>query len=340
MANRDLYASLGLSKGASDADIKKAYKKLARELHPDRNPGNAAAEERFKQLSYAYQVLSDAKKRELYDEFGEVGLKEGFDPEAYRQYQRWQQQAARGGGPQGGFAFNLEDLFGQRGAGGGGGGPGGPSGFAFDVDDLMGGGLGDILRGRAERRRPGAQRGGDLQSEVTIDFAEALRGTEKELAFQLPAVANGHRSIRVRIPAGVQDGGKVRLKGQGAPGAGGGPAGDLVLIVHVRPHPFFWREGDDLHMNLPVTPLEAFRGAKVQVPTPSGPVAVGVPKGTQSGAKLRLRGKGAPKRGGGHGDLYAHVMVRLPERADGEVERALEQLEPMFGGDVRANLRF
>lgn len=310
MADKDLYAVLGLSKGASDTDIKKAYRKLARELHPDRNPDNPEAEERFKEVGHAYQVLSDPDKRKLYDEFGEIGLREGFDPDAYRQYQRWQHT---GGSPGAQGGFRVEDIFGGRATGG--------QGFRFNLDDLFGG-LGGAGAGGAEpfggfggrRWSRAPQKGRDLESEVRIGFVEALKGTEREMSFSMPGSADGHKTLKVRVPAGVKDGDRIRLKGQGMPGPAGGEPGNLVLTVHVQEHPHFWREDDDLHVNLPVTVIEAYRGAKVQVPTLEGEVTLTIPPGTQSGQTLRLRGKGAPNKRGGRGDLFAHVHVRLPDR--------------------------
>ena len=323
MAERDLYAILGVSRGASAAEIKKAYRKLARELHPDRNPGNASAESRFKDVTGAYEVLGDADKRKRYDEFGEVGLKDGFDADAFRQYQAWQQS---GGGRRSPFGdagqgegaswFSVEDLFGGRG-----------------LDDLLGG-----RGGRRGGRGRGSVAGQDLQAEVRIAFTDALRGVERELG--IGATDGGApRSLKVRIPAGVADGGKVRLRGQGGSGRGGGPAGDLILTVRVDDHPCFWREEQDLHVKLPVTALEAYKGAKVPVPTLDGEVALTIPAGTQGGAKLRLRGKGAPKRGGGAGDLYVHVEVHLPEVGNDKVASALEALQSEYREDVRGELR-
>jgi curved DNA-binding protein len=329
MADRDLYAVLGLSKGASDAEIKKAYRKLARELHPDRNPNDPRAEERFKEVSEAYQVLSDSKKRKLYDEFGEVGLKEGFDPEAYRQYQR----ARRGGfgrraGPGAGFRGGVEDIFGGAGAG-----------VEFDLEDLFGGrgGVGDMFGGRG-RTRARRAKGSDLHSEVTLEFAEALRGCERDLSFRAPGTKEGLRSLRARIPAGAKDGDRIRLRGQGMEPPGGGAPGDMVLTVHVRDHPHFSRDGDDLHLSLPVTAAEAYRGARVGVPTPDGEVTLRIPAGTQGGSKLRLRGKGAPNRKGGRGDLIAHVQVQLPPGGDQETEELLEKIEERYSGSPRAGL--
>jgi curved DNA-binding protein len=313
MAEKDLYAVLGLKKGASDEEVKRAYRALARELHPDRNPGDAQAEERFKDVGHAYQILSDPEKRKLYDEFGEVGLREGFKPDAYRQYQQWQEGGGMGG-------FRVEDLFGGRAPGG--------QGFRFSLDDLFGGfGGGGTAEEAFGRRRRTARPGPDLSSEVTLDLRDALRGVERELSFSVPG-AKEPRTLKVRIPAGVRDGERIRLKGQGMPSPSGGRSGNLLLTVKVRPHPHFRREGDDLHLTLPVTALEAYRGAKVPAPTPEGEVTLTIPPGTQSGAKLRLRGKGAPQRRGGRGDLYVHVQVRLPERGEGtaDTEALLERL--------------
>jgi curved DNA-binding protein len=307
----NLYEALGVPKTASKEELRKAYRKLARELHPDRNPGDKSAEERFKSIAYAYDVLSDEKKRELYDEFGEVGLREGFDPERYRQAKQWEHVGRGRPGVNGG------DFF-----------PGGVE--AFDLNDLFGGGggpFGQRFRPRAPRRGP------DLEASVRVSFDEALRGVERELEL----THDGERkSFTARIPAGVRDGGKVRLRGQGGVGSAGGSPGDLLLTVHVDPHPFFTREGEDLRLVLPVKALEAYAGAKVAVPTPDGTVTVRVPPRTQSGAKLRLRGKGVT-RGGTTGDLIVEVSIVLPSGDEPEVEESLRALEPHYG-NVRSHL--
>ncbi len=324
MAQRDLYAVLGLSRDASEAEVKKAYRKLARELHPDRNPNNKKAEERFKDVSYAYEVLSNKKKRELYDEFGEVGLKEGFDANAARQYQQWTQSgnAANSGN------VRFEDIFGGR-AGG--------SGFQFNFEDLFGGmgGVEEAMRGRRARREPAAK-GRDFESEIRVDFLDAMKGVERELAFQSP-LDRSRKNIKVRIPAGVQDGDRVRVRGQG--GGSGGEAGDLLLTVRVDPHPFFRRDGQDLVVDLPITVGEAYRGAKVAVPTAEGTVTMRIPAGTQSGAKLRLRGKGIPSREGGRGDLIANVLIKIPDKQDARFDKAVDALDEGYQ-DIRSGLRF
>ncbi len=243
----DLYAVLGVPKGADEAVIKKTYRKLAKTLHPDKNPGDAKAEARFKTVNHAFDVLSDPKKRALYDEFGEEGLREGFDADKVRAYKQWSasQGGGRGGGVRGGGGgVRLEDLF-----GGGGGGQGGG-----DFSDI----LGDIFT-RGGRRARGPTPGADLQASVTIDFASAVRGTMVELH---PHGSAGE-PLKVRIPQGADEGSRVRIAGQGAPSPNGGPPGDLLLDIHVEPHRYFRREDDDLHLDLPITVVEAMRGGKV-----------------------------------------------------------------------------
>lgn len=302
----DYYAELGLGRSASSDEIRKAYRKLASELHPDKNPGNASAEDRFKRATTAYHVLSDEKKRKLYDEFGEMGLREGFDPSMARGFGR---------GP-GGFGGGFEDIF--RGAGGGAGG----AGFGDILGDLFGGARG--------RRRP--RKGQDLTSEVTIEFVSAVRGAELELAVQ------AGKTVKVRIPKGAQDGDKVRIKGAGAALPGGQP-GDLLLTLRVKGHPHFQRDGLDLTVDLPLTAAEAYFGAKVEVPTTEGSVQLKVPPRSQSGQLLRLRGKGVG-RGTNTGDLYVRFLVLLPSGESEEVEQAIRTLDAATAKDLREDLKF
>ncbi len=322
----DLYAVLGVPKNADADTIKKAFRKLAAQLHPDKNPGNAKAEARFKLVNRANEVLSDPKKRKLYDEFGEDGLREGFDPERVRAYRQWSNRQGRGrpdstyGGP--GGTVDLEDLFGGA-AGGAGGPPGG--GFGDLFGDFMG-------RGRRPR---GPARGPDLESEITIDFAAGLRGATLELRPQ----GQGGEPVTVRVPPGVGDGSRLRIAGQGAPSTSGGPRGDLLLTVRVTPHPFFRREGDDLHLDLPLTLAEAYHGAKVRVPTPENEVSLKVPPRTQSGQIVRLRGKGVAKKGKTTGDLYVHFLVRIPEDGGGEVAKLVDRLAEYQPDDPRRDIR-
>jgi curved DNA-binding protein len=307
----DFYKELGVSRDASPEDIKKAYRKLAAELHPDKNPGNASAEARFKKVNSAHQVLSDKRRRSLYDEFGEEGLREGFNPQAARAYQR---ARSGGGGPMpSGGTFNVEDLF--SGAGGG-------------LGDLMG----DLFGGRGPRRR-GPARGADLASELTVDFAEAILGTtvsyERERG----------EPVTVRIPPGADDGERVRVGGQGAPGAGGGPAGDLIITVRVRPHPHFERDGLDLYLDLPVNAGEAFHGAKVPVATPGGDVSLKVPAHSQSGQTVRLKGRGV-RRKNEVGDLFVRLLVQLPDKENPEIASAIDVLADATKKDIRHGIKW
>jgi curved DNA-binding protein len=317
----DLYAVLGVSKTADADTIKKAFRKLASQLHPDKNPGNAKAEERFKHVNHANEVLSDAKKRKLYDEFGEDGLREGFDPEKMRAYRDWSSRQGRGRAAAGdgsglGGSVDLEDLFGSAGAQGGG------------FGDLFG----DLI-GRSRRQR-GPAKGHDLESEITIDFAAALRGATLELHPQ----GQASPPVTVRIPPGADEGSRVRIGGQGGPSPSGGPRGDLVLTVHVTPHPHFRREGDDLHLDLPITIAEAYHGAKVRVPTVEGAVSLKVPKGAQSGQTVRLRGKGVTRKGKEPGDLYVHFLVQVPKQTTPEVAGLIDQLAAFQPDDPREGL--
>ncbi len=320
MADRDFYKILGVSRNASPEEIKKAYRQLAKELHPDRNPDNKEAEDRFKEVSGAYDVLSDEKKKKLYDEFGEVALREGFDPEAYRA--ATQGVGGFGGRGVGGFGdFDFGEIFGGSAPGSG--------RFRVDLDDLFGG-----ATTGAYVRAP--RHGADLSSEVTIDFRDAVLGCTKELS--LRSSDGTQRTLKVRIPPGVKNEGKIRLRGQGGLGVNGGPTGDLVLRVKVRKHPFFSMRGRQLHVRVPVTPLEAYAGAKVSVPTPGGHVTLAIPPGSQNGSKLRIRGKGIEAKGKPRGDLIAHLEIRLPKGRSDEIERALETVEEAFDADPRAGL--
>lgn len=317
----DFYAVLGVPKNAEADAIKKAYRKLARDLHPDKNPGNKAAETRFKAVNRAYETLHDPKKRVLYDEFGEEALREGFDAEKARAYRAWQSQGGngfRGGGVPGGGRVSLEDLFGGAVQGGGG----------FEGVDL-----GDLF-GRARRRGP--MKGRDLEQEITVELETAVRGTTLEL--RRP---DSSETVTVRIPPGAGEGSRVRIPGQGGPSPNGGPSGDLVLVIHVRPHALFKREGDDLHVEIPINVSEAVKGAKVRVPTFEGPVSVKVPSGTQSGTMLRVRGKGVARKGRPKGDLYVRFMVHVPQprnQAEPELTRLVDELSKFEDPNIRQQI--
>lgn len=285
----DFYRELGVAKGASAEEIRRAYKKLAVKYHPDRNQGNADAEVKFKAVNRAHEVLSDEKKRALYDEFGEEGLREGFRADVARAY--------RSGRPFGGGS--LEDIFAGQGGGGGFGGFG----------DLFG----DVFRGGAQR---GQARGRDAVADVTVDFVAAIQGANIKIK-----VPGAEDEVTVRVPPGAGDGDKVRVSGRGAPGRGGGPAGDLLLTIRVAEHPYFKRDGLDLTLELPISVSEAYLGTKVRVPTPHGDVSLRVPPGAKSGQQVRLREKGV-RRQSKTGDLFVKFQIQLPEPGNPNVEKA------------------
>src|SRR5450432_2154197 len=311
----DFYKELGVERGASAADLKKAYRKLAGQLHPDKNPGDKKSEARFKSVNRAYQALSDKEKRSLYDEFGEEGLREGFNSEAARAYRGGAGRGRSRGAP------SVEDLFSSSGM---------PSG-AGGIGDLFG----DLFGSRGGRRGPSpGMKGSDIASEVSVDFISALRGIELKLRLQ-----DGGDEITVRVPPGAGDGDKVRIAGHGAPGSFGGPPGDLLLSIRVAKHPYFERSGLDLSLDLPITVGEAYRGAKVRVPTPDGPITLTVPKHAQSGQVARLKGRGV-KRKNEQGDLYIRFQIKLPATNSTEIEAAVSTLESAMAGDVRADVHF
>jgi molecular chaperone DnaJ len=341
---RDYYEVLGVKKSASDAELKKAFRKLARKYHPDVNQGNKDAEAKFKEINEAYAVLSDKEKREQYDRTGPEGFPFGFPP---------------GAGPGGAqeFHFDLSDLFGNRGGRKGGRrttSAGAPN-FADMFGDLFGGG------GFTEAPRQ-PMRGQDVEAEVTLDFRDSIQGAE--LSLRVPrsrecptcnglgnvggavcrtcggtGVMRENDSARVRVPAGVADGQRIRLRGRGSPGPGGGPSGDLIVRVHVRPHPFYERRGDDIHTEIPITVTEAIRGAEIEVPTIHGPVRAKIPAGTQGGQTFRLKGKGVKRAKGDPGDHYYRVQILVPKKVPDEVDPLLDRLAGAYDGDPRANLK-
>jgi DnaJ-class molecular chaperone len=315
---RDPYSVLGVPRDADQNAIRGAYRKLARELHPDVNPDDPVAEERFKDVSGAYAVLSDPARRSAYDEFGEIALDPNFD-------------AAR--------AREAGQAFGGGGFGGFGRGPG-AGGFG-GLDDLFsnvfsrGAGRGGF--GGARLRRAGP----DVEAQLELDFLEAALGGEQRLTIGRPSADGGSRrqTVTVRIPPGVADGGRIRLRGKGGEGIGGGPPGDLVAQIRVRPHPLFRREGRDLYLDVPISVREAILGAKVEVPTLAGRVTLSIPPGTDGGSKLRLRGKGVPNPSGrGAGDLYVVVQIKVPRDLDAAAKARIEQLEELEVPDLRGKL--
>ncbi|MEV5750079.1 molecular chaperone DnaJ [Actinoallomurus sp. NPDC052308] len=365
---KDYYKVLGVPKTATQDEIKKSYRKLARQYHPDANRGDAESEEKFKEISEAYDVLSDEKRRKEYDDAR--SLFGGARPR---------------GGAQGGFGFDLGDLFGSQ--------TGGTTGTGERIGDLFGGLFGGGRRGQSTRR---PRRGTDVETEVTLTFSEALdgktvplrltseaacptcrgtgakagtvprvcprcEGTGQEsrnaggFAFSEPCHechgrglvvddpcttchgsgrAQSTRTIQARIPAGVGDGQRIRLKAKGAPGENGGPSGDLYVVVHVTGHKVFGRSGDNLTVTVPVTFPEATLGAEIKAPVLGGqPVTLRIPAGTPNGRTFRVRGKGATRRDGTKGDLLVTVEVHVPEHVDEDTREALEKIRASNNGD-------
>jgi DnaJ-class molecular chaperone len=334
MAKRDYYEVLGVARGASEAEIKKAYRRLARKLHPDVNPGDKAAQKRFQEVQEAYEVLQDAEKRRAYDRFGHAGPGAGF----------------------GGMGFD------PRAAGGpGGGGPGGSpfESFHFETGDL-GDLFGNLFGGR--RGPSGPRPGEDLRAQIEVPFRDAVLGGTATLALRrerpCPTCGGTGRSgkatcptcrgegvvaeserVRVRIPEGTEDGGAIRLQGKGAPGSGGAAAGDLYVTVRVVAHPYFERHGNDIHGIVPVTVKEAYAGAEIEVPTIHGTVRAKVPPGTQGRQKFRLRGQGVKDpRTGETGDHIYSVRVMVPKSVTPAGADAATLLDSLYEGDVRADL--
>jgi curved DNA-binding protein len=318
MPERDLYEILGVPRKSTGDEIKRAYRKLARKYHPDMNPGNKASEEKFKEVTAAFEVLSDEKRRKLYDEFGPDALRSGFDEKRAEEYRRWKGEGA----PAGGMPFDFGDYervhVGDYGT----------FDFGTIFGDLFGGGAGGA-RGRGRGRVPAT--GAHAEAEVLIDLKDAVLGAEHDLRID-------GRTLRVKIPAGVTDGAQIRLAGQGVAGAHGGRSGDLYLTVRLREHPLLRRDGKDLYLDLPLTVPEAVNGAELELPTFEGPVRLRVPAGAETGMKLRLRGKGLPElRGGARGDLYAVVQLVLPEESEA-LRKAVKPLEALYKSDPRRGI--
>lgn len=321
---KDYYQILGVGKNASSEEIKKAYRKLARKYHPDVNPGDPKAEERFKEISEAYHVLIDKDARKKYDNMGHQAFAEGFD------FQDFWDHVAR----ETGFGFGF-DPFGR----------GGRRGGFSPLEDILGQAFGGA------KARPSAQRGRDLTYQLEVDFMEAAHGTTRHLNLEKESVCascggSGQQAgglcgncygrgrvtetqrLSVKIPAGVDTGSKVRLRGKGEPGVNGGPPGDLFAIVQVRPHPVFARQGADVFASVPITVGEAVFGAKVKVPTIDGPTIMTIPPGTQGAQRFRLKGKGIKNlKSSERGDHYVTVRVTLPKSLDERSQEIIREFE-------------
>jgi DnaJ-class molecular chaperone len=313
----DYYATLGVSRGASADDIKKAYRNLARKHHPDLNPSDPKAKERFQQVQTAFDVLSDPKKRELYDRYGSAYESVGAGGGG----RAWS-GGGPGGGAAGGFDVNFEDLF-----GGGGGG----ASFADLFKQFN-------QRGAGRQRRPAATAGADLEHDLEVPFATAILGGEAQIAIRREDGRT--ETIRVKIPAGIESGKKIRLRGQGEPGENGGPAGDILIRVEVAPHPSFRRHGKRLEVTVPITLAEALRGGKIDVPTPHGTISLTVPPGVSSGRKLRVKGHGVRGGSGEPGDLFAELQVVLPTSMSDEDRQQMAAIAEKYADNPRADLRW
>ena len=296
---QDPYQELGVARSASDDEVRKAFRKLAKQLHPDKNPGDKAAEDRFKRVSGAFDIVGDPEKRKKFDR-GEL---DADGREAHPGF--------RGGGA-------------PYGAGGGnpfGGGRGRPEGFeGVNFDDILGEMFG-ARGGQASGMGGGrgfSSKGSDVRARLEIDLEDAISGALRRITF------GDGKTLDVQVPKGAADGQTLRLRGQGHPGRGGGPHGDVLIELAIKPHPLYRREGANLHMDLPVSVPDAVLGAKVAAPTPEGPVTLTVPKGANSGATLRLKGRGGIDETGKRGDLFARLIVTLPETPDEALTRFAE----------------
>jgi DnaJ-class molecular chaperone len=304
MSDDDLYATLGVGRDASQEDIKRAYRRLAKELHPDLNPDRPDVAERFKKITAAYDILSDAEKRGRYDR-GEIDAS-GQERPQYRYYRDFAEDPEVG-------RFYTREGFGDE----------------SELHDFFEG-----LFGRGGRGFRMRARGADVSYTLPIDFLEAAKGAKKRVT-----VGDRH-TIDLTIPPGVHDRQMLRLKGQGMPGFDGGPPGDAYVEVHIQPHPFFERKDHNVHVDLPITLSEAVLGAKVEVPTIDGPVTMTVPKVSNTGTVLRLRGRGiVDQKSGQRGDQYVRLQVVLPKEPDPELEEFARRWAESHAYDPRADLR-
>ena len=316
MAKQDYYHVLGVKRGATAPEIRSAYRKLAKQYHPDVNktPG---AEDKFKEATEAYEVLGDPQKRSMYDQFGHATPGAGFG-------------GGPGRGPGGGLGASFEEILGAARAHD----AAGAGGFmGMSLDDILG-----ALRGRKrashQSRRGG--RGPDAKYELTLDFMQAMWGTTTSIRLTEPGSKGRTETIEVKIPPGVDDGSRIRLRGKGGPGPAG--PGDLYIVVHVRPHPYFCRDGDDIYLDVPISISEAALGARIDVPTIDGMMTVTVPPGTAGGKRLRLKGKGVHGVGGkSRGHQYVVIRIVPPEELTAKGRKLLEEFGKIHSHNPRTD---
>ncbi|MCA9229539.1 MAG: J domain-containing protein [Planctomycetales bacterium] len=311
---KDYYETLSVGRNASPEEIQSAYRKLARKYHPDLNPDDKQAKQKFQEVQAAFDVLNDAKKREMYDRYGSAYESVGAGGPGPHPW------AGAGGGAN--FDINLEDLFGGS----------------------AGGGFSDLFkqfkqRGKRQPTRPTVPtRGANLEHELTVSFTTAVLGGEAQVAVRRGSGAT--ETLQVKIPPGIEDGKKIRLRGQGEPSPDGGPAGDILIKVRTGSHPHFRRQGNRLDVRVPITLVEALSGAKIDVPTPHGTITLTVPPGSSSGAKLRVKGQGVKVPGGTPGDLFAELLIVLPKSIDSGDRQQLQSVLEKYGDNPRADLRW
>mgnify|MGYP002621518115 CR=1 FL=1 len=315
----DYYEILGVSRQATQDEIRTAYRQMARKHHPDLNPGDAKAKEKFQKVQAAFDVLNDAQKRELYDRYGSAyetvgggaGPRPGANP--------WAGAGRSSAGPQD-FDINFEDLFGGGGAG-------------------AGGGFADLFKTFKQRnKRSAPSRGRNIEHALTVPFATAVLGGEAEISLQREDGRT--ESLRVKIPAGISSGKKIRLRGKGEPSGTGGPPGDILIRIDVASHPYFRRQGNRLDVRIPITLAEAIGGGKIDVPTPHGTITLTVPPGTSGGSKLRAKGQGVKPANGEPGDLFAEVQIVLPKEINSSDRQTILETLKKYSQNPRSDLKW